>query len=374
MHDGPEASEQRRMTGLDGLVSALVLALIALLAPLGHPQPLPAAPALVAAELSVAPVDEEATPSFAEQPGPELEAAVAEPVLAPPMIDPLASAPELATDRPLVILLMGVDERPDQVADGVPGRTDTMLLLSVDAKARVVSMASIPRDSYVDVPRHGWNRVNSAYEFGEIDRKGGGPALARETVSRLFGVRVDRYALVSVPELREIVDDLGGVWVNVPNRLLDAEYPTDNYGFRTIDIPRGRQLLNGDLAVAYARMRHPDSDFGRQVRQQEILQAIWQRALDVQALPRLPLLIPHLFSIVHTDLQPMELLSLARFAQQLDVKRGLVTVTPDPKLTPPFIGPGGAAYVQITSAFRSAVALAINHPGRAAQNGQAAPA
>src|SRR5438067_279103 len=99
----------------------------------------------------------------------------------------------------LSILLLGIDQRPDEATAGRdPGRTDTMLLVSIDFDAHTASMVSIPRDGFVVIPDHGNERVNAAYTLGEIDQRGAGPALAKRTVAQVFGVPVDRYALVDV--------------------------------------------------------------------------------------------------------------------------------------------------------------------------------
>src|SRR5262249_47457261 len=175
----------------------------------------------------------------------------------------------------ITILLMGIDQRPDQaVPRGDPGRTNSMLLVTVDFDEHTASMVSIPRDGFVVIPDHGSDRVNAAYTYGELEQHGGGPDLSKRTVSALFGVPVDRYALVDIHSMERIIDLLSGVWIDVPQRLVDREYPTDDYRTITVDIPAGRQLMDGVTAVEYARMRHPDSDYGRQSRQQQLLVAL----------------------------------------------------------------------------------------------------
>src|SRR4030088_668603 len=89
----------------------------------------------------------------------------------------------------LTVLLMGIDQRPDEAAvNGDPGRTDSMMLVSIDFDGRTATMISIPRDGFVVIPDHGNERVNAAYTFGEMDKRGTGPALAKRTVAQLFGV------------------------------------------------------------------------------------------------------------------------------------------------------------------------------------------
>jgi LCP family protein required for cell wall assembly len=89
---------------------------------------------------------------------------------------------------------------------------------------------------------------------------------------------LDRFALVDIQSMEQIIDTLGGVSIDSPTRLVDTQYPTDDYRTLTIDIPAGRQVMDGVTAVEYARTRHPDSDFGRQARQQQMLLAIRDQA------------------------------------------------------------------------------------------------
>jgi len=268
----------------------------------------------------------------------------------------------------LTILLLGIDQRPDQAgAGGDPGRTDSMLLVSVEYDAHTASMVSIPRDSFVAIPGHGNDRVNAAYTFGEIDQRGSGPQLAKRTVAQVFGVPVDRYALVDIRSMEEVIDTFGGVWIDNPQRLVDTAYPTDNYRTITIDIPAGRQHMDGVTAVEYARTRHPDSDYGRQRRQQQVVLALRDQVMQLSVLPRLPQLLQQLLSLVRSDLTPVEIGRLTTLGPNLDRARDILTLPPNPQLTPSYTGPGGAAYIYVTPAFRSAVKTLIEQPRVAAE-------
>jgi LCP family protein required for cell wall assembly len=227
--------------------------------------------------------------------------------------------------------------------------------MSIDYDAHTAVMVSIPRDGFVVIPGHGNERVNAAYTFGEIEHRGGGASLAMKTVSQIFGVPVDRYGLVDMHSMERIIDTLGGIWIDNPYRLVDREYPTDDYGFMTIDIAAGRQLMKGVTAVQYARTRHPDSDFGRQNRQQQVLRAIRDRALQLDVLPRLPSLISQVLEMVRTDLTPVEIAELVNFGRSIDASKDLISLPADPKLTPTYTGPGGASYIHLTKTYRSMV-------------------
>lgn len=182
---------------------------------------------------------------------------------------------------PFSILLIGVDKRPDQT-EGV--RSDTLILVRVDPQERWAGMLSLPRDSMVSIPHLGWAKLNAAYAHGyanaaEIYGAGtepdaGGGALAAETVEQFLGVQVDYVAQVDFDGFARLVDTIGGVLVDVPAPLLDAEYPTEDYGVQRVYIPSGLQIMDGGTALIYARSRHTSSDFDRSRRQQQVLRAL----------------------------------------------------------------------------------------------------
>ena len=144
----------------------------------------------------------------------------------------------------------GTDERPDE---GVPLRTDTMILLSLDPSGQTLGMLSLPRDLWVPIPgKNTTAKINTAYTIGsQTNYPGGGPQLAKDTVSSFIGRPVDYYVRVNFDGFREIVDLIGGVDINVPYTIHDEEYPTENYGVETFHLDAGLQHLDGaaDLLV-----------------------------------------------------------------------------------------------------------------------------
>jgi polyisoprenyl-teichoic acid--peptidoglycan teichoic acid transferase len=289
-----------------------------------------------------------------------------------PAGEPAPEAAEVASPSGRMnILLLGVDQRPDEATadNGDPGRTDSMVFASLDFEAQTAVMVSIPRDGFVVIPGHGNDRINSAYTYGELDQRGQGPPLAKQTVSQLFGLPVDRYVLIDIHGTEQLIDKLGGVWIDNPTRLVDNDYPTDDYGTTTIDIPAGLQLMDGQTAVEYARTRHPDSDYGRQSRQQQVLLAIRDRALQVDIVPKLPTLLPDMLGLVRTDLSPLEVLQLANFGRKLS-KNDIVAMPPSGDLTPGYFGAGGASYINLTPAYRGAVRRLVTSPRIAAERAE----
>jgi LCP family protein required for cell wall assembly len=186
-----------------------------------------------------------------------------------------------ALQQPVNILLIGVDKRPSAV-DGV--RSDTLILVHLDPQAKWASMLSIPRDSVVSIPHLGRAKINTAYSQGYMNAAAiyaegtapdaAGAALAAETVESFLKVKVDYTAQVDFHGFEALIDTIGGVLVDVPLPLLDAEYPTEDYGVERIYIPAGLQLMDGHTALVYARSRHASTDFDRSKRQQMVLRAL----------------------------------------------------------------------------------------------------
>jgi LCP family protein required for cell wall assembly len=119
----------------------------------------------------------------------------------------------------VTILLLGLDFRDWEQGLGAP-RTDTMMLLSVDPVSRMVSMLSIPRDLWVEIPGFTHNRINTAYSSGEGNRlPGGGPGLAMKAVEKLVGVPIQYYAVIDFSTFERLIDEIGGVDVLVMERV-----------------------------------------------------------------------------------------------------------------------------------------------------------
>ncbi len=221
------------------------------------------------------------------------------------------------------VLIVGNDARPGE--DRRLIRTDSMMLLTMDPINQEAAILSIPRDLYVPIPVGTGNsrevittRINEAWQLGYLrNYPGGGAALMKRTVEYNFGVRVDNFVMVDFTGFERAVDTLGGIEIDVPYRIVDTEYPTMDYGYKTIRFEPGRQVLNGERALIYARTRHQDSDFGRTKRQQQIVLAMRDKALQINILPRLPQLFADLTSTIETDISLPDALNLARVAREI---------------------------------------------------------
>lgn len=132
-------------------------------------------------------------------------------------------------------------------------------------------------------------RINQGYYYGELfDLPGGGPRTAMDTVSRNFGIPLQGFVLVDFQGFVEVVDALGGIEINVPEAIYDPAFPTDDYGTIVLDVPPGPQHMDGIAALRYARTRHQDSDTKRIQRQQLVLIAIREAALQWDVVTRVP--------------------------------------------------------------------------------------
>lgn len=194
------------------------------------------------------------------------------------------------------VLILGIDERS---TERPPFRSDTMILTAFNPQEQEVAMLSIPRDLWVSIPGHGWNRINTAHFFGWPDQ---GPELAKETVRTNFGVPLSYYVKINFDGFTKIIDAMGGITVDVPERLYDENYPTADYGVTTIDIPAGVQEMDGETALIYARSRYSTSDFDRSRRQQEIISAVRNKAIQPDTWLKIPAIWGAISSSIETDM------------------------------------------------------------------------
>jgi LCP family protein required for cell wall assembly len=206
------------------------------------------------------------------------------------------------------VLLLGVDSRP---GEGYVTRSDTIMLVTVDSGQPYVGMLSIPRDLYVDVPGHGYTRINAAHTYGESAAPGGGPRLVAQAIADNFGVPVHRTVRLNFQGFVAIVDAAGGVDIDVAFPITDTAYPTDDYGITTIHFDPGTQHMDGERALQYARTRHSSNDFKRAERQQQVVQALIRKLANPVNWWRLPMVYSAFSANVETDLTPIEAALLA---------------------------------------------------------------
>lgn len=211
--------------------------------------------------------------------------------------------------RKLTILVVGADENRDnrkRVVNAM-ARTDTIMVVQVDFVNQRIHALSIPRDTLVRIPGHGWGKINSAHAIG-------GPKLLVETVSTLLGnLQIDEVVIISYKAFEEAIDALGGVTIEVEKRM---RYH-DNWGDLHVDLQPGVQHLSGKQALGYVRFRHTDSDFHRIERQQKFIRAVKERLKDPSVWMRAPQVLAAGLRHTRTTMEFEQLLALALFAHQL---------------------------------------------------------
>jgi LCP family protein required for cell wall assembly len=214
--------------------------------------------------------------------------------------------------RPVNILIMGVDLVPVPAPNSrkiFDGRSDTILLVRLDPREKLVSLVSVPRDTKVEIPGVAFSKI------AEANARGGAALTARLTSNILNNITIDRYVRVSTGAFRELVDLLGGVEIFVPRKM---SY-TDRSQNLKINLAQGWQIFNGEQAEQFARFRNDGlGDPGRIVRQQTLIQAIRNRLASPSILVRMPQIVRLMQEYVDTNLNFEEMLTLVNFGLQLD--------------------------------------------------------
>ncbi|MGF1458702.1 MAG: LCP family protein [Leptolyngbyaceae cyanobacterium] len=223
--------------------------------------------------------------------------------------------------RPVNILVLGmkvlttdVDDLPPEARDlgyhalvnSFDGLSDTMLLIRFNPHTDQLVVLSLPRDTRTLVQGQ-MTKLNEANQLG-------GPALSAKSVSDLLGgIEIDRYVRINVQGVEKLIDALGGVTVNVPK---DMKYQDDSQHLY-INLKAGEQTLDGDKALQFLRFRYDDyGDIGRIQRQQMMMRAVLEQALNPKTIARLPKILSVIQSHVDTNLSVEELLALSGYASK----------------------------------------------------------
>ena len=201
-----------------------------------------------------------------------------------------------------VILAVGCDKRVDQEDTG---RTDTIMLAFVDPENKTIRALSIPRDTYVTISGTDTKtKINHSYSYGGIP-------LTEQTIEDFLGVNVDNYIEVDFAGFTGIIDELGGVNINVEQRMYT---PWEN-----IDLQPGQQLLNGEDALGYVRYREKTmADIGRVGRQQQFLSALSDQVFKISNFWKIPKLVNIAAQNCDTDLSTKEMMSIIALAMRAE--------------------------------------------------------
>ena len=196
------------------------------------------------------------------------------------------------------VMIMGIDERGDDV-----GRSDTLMIATLDPKKHQAALLSIPRDTRVKIKGNGFDKINAAYAYG-------GYKLTQDTVENFLGTPMDHYVLINIQAFQRIIDAIGGVDIDVEKRMF-YEDPWDDDGGLVIDLYPGEQHMDGKTAITYVRYRDEEGDIGRIERQQKFMKAVMDKVTSPAIIPQLPAVIREVLSSVKTDLSFRQLLELA---------------------------------------------------------------
>jgi LCP family protein required for cell wall assembly len=247
------------------------------------------------------------------------------PVAGKPGTAVVATPPPLDSKQRINILLLGSDNDQKFPQDAV--LSQTMIVVSIDPAKHQVTLLSLPRDLWVEIPGYKNAKIDLAYAQG-------GAPLARATVEKAFKVPIHYYAWIGLNGLVRVVDRVGGVDVDVLHPVLDDNYPNDfsstGYGRERVYLSAGPQHLDGRHTLQYVRSRHGDllSDLGRSIRQQQVLLAIQQRTAGMDLMTALPAFARDLNGHLKTDLDLVRLTQLALFMRGLhagDVHQAFLT-------------------------------------------------
>ena len=226
----------------------------------------------------------------------------------------------------LTVVCMGIDDswtNSDMVYTS-QSRTDTLFVLTLDLNTKKATMLSIPRDTYAHIvgTKNDWHfKINAAYSSG-------GPERTLATVNEFLGINANHYLVLNIDATRKMVDALGGVDVDVEHEM----HYHDKWGHLSIDLQPGKQHLDGQQAVGFARYRHPDAgkkaspedgDERRMYRQHILLRGMVDKAKNFANVTKAPELVDVAFSSVRTDLTRQQLLDLAAIfkgVQQNDIQ------------------------------------------------------
>ncbi len=233
-------------------------------------------------------------------------------------------------DGRINIMLLGIGD------PGHDGETlaDTNMVVSINTKTNEAAMISIPRDTRVKIPGYGYNKINQAHADGFSNNKDqGGIDLAKQTIESTLEIPIHYYVRANFTGLKQMVDAVGGIDINVTEALYDPEFPCDKNQYKScgFKIKAGTQHMDGATALKYARCRKGNcgDDFGRALRQQEVLTAVRSKAISAQTLinpAKLNSLMNAASSNIKTDLSVNNISRLIDLSKKIDQSKTINVV------------------------------------------------
>ncbi len=175
------------------------------------------------------------------------------------------------------ILVLGTDGRANE---GFLSRTDSIMVVGVKPAQLRLSLFSIPRDIFIEVPSFGSQRINTINVLAEQQQRGTGPNLVMEAISQDFTIPLNRYIRLDFNGFVQLVNSVGGITVDVEHTIIDDQYPTESGGVEYVKFDIGVQQMDGERALIYARTRHADDDYHRAARQQQVISALLAKLVN----------------------------------------------------------------------------------------------
>jgi len=207
---------------------------------------------------------------------------------------------ERVPKEPFTVLLLGQDNRPGESA----ARADTIIVAKIDPEQDKVWMLSIPRDTRVKIPGYGTEKINAATFHG-------GPALMVDTVEEFLGIPINHYMDLEFDGFIQVVDSLGGVWIDVDAEI-DDKKASSHGSYTAWHIDEGYQLLDGDHALTFVRSRDfPDADFTRMRHQQQFFKALADQATKFDNVLKLPGMVKDVAQYMSTDMSMSQIVDVA---------------------------------------------------------------
>ena len=220
-----------------------------------------------------------------------------------------------------------------------PYLTDTLIFASIKPSTGQVALLSIPRDMAAAIPGYGWYKINHANSFGEQEKSDAGGRFAADVVAQTLDEPVDYYVRIDFTAFEKLIDEVGGIDIDVERSFSDQSFPAGENKFTAISFKKGAQHMNGDTALKFARSRHgtngEGSDFARARRQQKVLLALREQLLSLGTIAnpaRIGRILETLNEHVTTDASITEIIKFITLAQSVnvaDVKQHVLTNAED---------------------------------------------
>lgn len=244
-------------------------------------------------------------PHFPKSPG----QSATQPEAAPP-----PTGPAFDWSKTENYLVLGTDQRPTWTS----WRTDTIIIVGLDRALNRAAVFSIPRDLYVQIPGHGWDRINQADYLGErFSGTGGGPALISKILSATLGISTQHWVRLRMDGFVSIVDAIGGVPVHLDCPFYEPIFNLTTQAWDYFTLPAGDMTLDGQTAYWFVRLRYRETDIGRGRRQRQFLWGLRNQVLSTNLITRFPALWSAFQNSFSTDLGLLDIVNLVSYGAGL---------------------------------------------------------